>query len=630
MYGEFCVLLDKNAALNDVPSFSDYGSLLEAQTQSYKLGNIHALLRSYELKADMSEGEVSLLLGDAIYKGKLYQDAHQLASDEVEFDDFVEKARGCYLLIIVDSQTRSVTLLNDPLSLYPVYWFENERYAALSNVPIWMETILGEAGVVVDRDGLLAGYDLAIGTGAFGVTGWSEFHLIPFGTSATMTQAGLNLQEVRSLDRFFVTDKSLDELIDKSADEIQENVKAIAGSHYENKVSDITGGMDSRLVLSAIFSQDLKGEFLYHTNGEYPVPDANCALSIIERFELIRIKTKSDYSQSVATDPVGTFKKFIYQSQGSRFIYDRAFETNCVQDHLIKVGGGLAGGFKSTYSLRLAGDDEESLTVGDAVSSMFLPAKEYLSESLVSRLRRELQAEFSSLVNRYGLTLKSAMDFFYVLSRNRYFIGMGEFPNSAIRPKVHALYSESLVAAAMMLRDDERAVGKLHYELMKKLSPELWKLPFSGQSWSETLTEDEVSACSIMRAPITSKSSKLYSDVTTKDVFISSVAQNIATNHVSEMQVIDKQWRARQRALGRNWMWRNFDNIHAVAVEAIQGKSAFNKIFFNDEVINNIIKSSHKDYSRVSDVRSVLNILTLLFFINADEISVRVLPSCRR
>lgn len=456
MYGEFCILLDKSSELSDVPRFSDYGSLLEAQTQSYKLGNIHALLRSYELKADVGEGEVSLLLGDAIYKGRLYQDAHQLASDKVDVEDFVEKARGCYLLIKVDTQAHSVTLLNDPLSLYPVYWFENERYAALSNVPIWMETILGEVGVVVERDGLLAGYDLAIGTGAFGVTGWSEFHLIPFGNSATMTQSGLDLEEVRSLDRFFVTDKSLDELIENSAAEIQENVKAIAGSHYENKVSDITGGMDSRLVLSAIFSQGLKDEFLYHTNGEHPVPDANCALSIMERFGLTRIKTKTDYSQSVATHPITTFKKFIYQSQGSRFIYDRAFETNCVQNNLIKVGGGLAGGFKSTYSMRLALSDVEQVSLKDAVDAMFLPAAKYLSDGFVSRVYSEISETFSFLHERYGLSYRAAMDFFYVLSRNRYFIGVGEFPNSAIRPKVHALYSESLIKAAFNLACSDR------------------------------------------------------------------------------------------------------------------------------------------------------------------------------
>lgn len=622
MYGEFCILLDKDTALSDVSSFPAYGSLLEAQTQHYKLGNIHALLRSYELKAEMREGEVLLLLGDAIYKSKLYQDAHQLISDTVDIEDFVEKARGCYLLVKVDAQARSVTLLNDPLSLYPVYWFENERYAALSNVPIWMESILGEAGVEVERDGMLAGYDLAIGTGAFGVTGWSEFHLVPFGTSATMTQAGLDLKEVRSLDRFFTTDKSLDELIEKSAAEIKENVQAIAGSHYENKVSDITGGMDSRLVLSAIFSQGLKDEFLYHTNGEHPVPDANCALSIMERFELTRIKTKSDYSQSVATDPINTFKKFIYQSQGSRFIYDRAFETNCIQNHIIKVGGGLAGGFKSTYSLRLGEVNEDDLSVDDAVSAMFLPAKGYLSESLLNRLGRELHEELSMLVSRYGLTLKSAMDFFYVLSRNRYFIGVGEFPNSAIRPKVHALYSESLISAAMMLNDNERAGGKLHYELMKKLSPELWVLPFSDQLWSEKLIDHDEMASEIIHAPITSKSSKLYGNVKTQQVILHSLFQD--EEDTIEAFKVDKKWREWQRSLGRNWMWRNFDVIHSLAVRHTSSDHEVISCFFKDDFFNSLAKRKYSDFKRASDVRSVINILILSIFFNKDEKVSRV------
>lgn len=251
---------------------------------------------------------------------------------------------------------------------------------------------------------------------------------------------------------------------------------------------------------------------------------------------------------------------------------------------------------------------------------MFLPAKEYLSEPLVSRLERELHAEFSSLVDRYGLTLKSAMDFFYVLSRNRYFIGMGEFPNSAIRPKVHALYSESLIAAAMLLRDDERAVGKLHYELMKKLSPELWKLPFSEQSWSESLVRNGRSAGNLVHAPITSKSDKLYGKVHIREVAIQSVPQEKISK--LEGNEIDNKWRERQRALGRNWMWRNFDIIHSLSVKHVEGDCGLINVFFQKKFLDNLFSRPHSSFKRAADVRAVINILILyLFYIKSEEVS---------
>ncbi|WP_311945493.1 hypothetical protein [Halomonas piscis] len=616
MYGEFCFLLDKRGLLGALEKCPDYGSLLEAQTQNYKLGEIHVFLRSYELKASEADGNITLLFGDAIYRSKLYQDAQQIEHDQLDVADFIENARGSFLLVKIDTQSNTVSLYNDLLSLYPVYWFENEQYAALSNMPIWMESVLSAAGVEVARDGLLAGYDLAIGTGAFGVTGWSEFHLIPFGTSLTLTQTKLEFNELRALDRFFNTNDSLDALIEKSAIELKENVKAIAGSHHANKVSDITGGMDSRLVLAAILSQGLEDQFLYHTNGEYPVPDANCALSIMEKFGLTRIRTSCQYSQPVATKPISTFRKFVYQSQGSRFICDRAFETNCVQDDLIKVGGGLAGGFKSTYSLRLKAAEDKQVSLEDAVSAMFLPATERLSASLVSRIREELASEFSGIHERYKVSYKAAMDFFYVLSRNRYFIGMGEFPNSAVRPKVHALYSQSLISAGLMLQDDERGSGKLHFELMKRLSPSLCKLPFAGQSWSESIVNAESDMFYMAGAPITVKSAKLYNNVDEKRIELSSAPQE-----EDEEEVInkDEEWRKKQKDLGRNWMWRNFDSIYFSSFALVNKSNSLEGDVFKSGHIREVFKKPYYKFSRANEIRSLLFITHLSIFRSSIE-----------
>lgn len=616
MYSEFCFLLDKQGVLGALEKCPDYGSLLEAQTQNYKLGNIYAFFRSYELKACVGEGSITLLLGDAIYRSKLYQDAQQVQHDQLDIADFIENARGSFLLIEIDTQTNTVTLYNDPLSLYPVYWFENEQYAALSNMPIWMESVLSAAGVEVERDGLLAGYDLAIGTGAFGVTGWSEFNLIPFGTSLSLTQAKLKFNEFRSLDKFFNTDDSLDTLIERSVIELKENIKAIAESHYTNKVSDITGGMDSRLVLAAIFSQGLEGKFLYNTNGEYPVPDANCALSIMEKFGLTRIRTLCQYSQPVATKPISTFKKFIYQSQGSRFIYDRAFETNCVQDHLIKVGGGLAGGFKSTYSLRLKAKEGQKVGLEDAVSAMFLPATEYLSDSLVNRIHKELFSGFSDIHKKYNVSYNAVMDFFYVLSRNRYFIGMGEFSSSAVRPKVHALYSQSLIAAALKLEDDERANGKLHFELMRRLSPSLCKLPFAGQSWSKSIVSYEDGMPDIIAAPITVKSTKLYEHVNEERVELLSTQQE---GEEEEVLHKDEKWRKKQRDLGRNWMWRNFDNIYSSSFVLVSKSRSLEGSVFKAGYIQDVFKKPYYKFNRADEVRSLLFITHLAIFRSSIE-----------
>lgn len=624
MYGEFCFFLDKKQRVSGCEGFSSFGSLLETQVQELKLGNITGLMRAYDSKINISEGEVVILLGEAVYDGILYSSAHQLYLDKVDVSLFVEKARGSFLIIKINSLTSEVSFFNDSLSLYPVYFFENERFVALSNMPIWMESVLLDLGVSVARDGHLAGYDLAIGTGAFGVTGWSEFHLIPFGTAISLTQKKLSINECRPLKRFF-TDLPFEKLAKNAESELKENINAIAKSYYKNKVVDITGGMDSRLVLSIIFSLNFKDSFIYNTNGEYPVPDANCALSIMEKFGLTRVKFDCDYQQSVATQPIATFKKYIYQSQGARFIYDRAFETNCKQAGLIKVGGGLAGGFKSTYSLRLSDQHQGDPSLVQAVDAMFLPSAKYLAKDLVASIRKNLEKQFVVLHEQYGLSYKAAMDFFYVLSRNRYFIGVGEMPSSAIRPKVHALYSESLIKAAFKLTDSERKSGKLHYVLMKSLSPALFKLPFSDQSWDTEIlsSEDKVSIDDIK--PITAKSERHYREVKEKNIKLKSKPQETEADDAAVM--VDTAWRERQRKLGRNWMWRNFDNIHS------QAKMLFNKddvdlsFVFQEQGIGFIIKNHHTEYKRASDLRAVINVLFLLLFVSRNESVSRVSDS---
>lgn len=619
MYGEFCIVLDKkNCGFPNIKNVSQ-GSLLHADTNVLNIDNITFLFRSYGLDFNFCGSIGRVLLGEAIYKGSLMQNASQCDWDDV--DDFKRNARGNWALIEVDLCSQSIEVFNDSLGLYPVYFFENDDVSVVSNLPLWMEGVLKDIGVFVKRDGLLAAYELAMGTGAFGVTAWSEISLLKQGASAYVNKSNLNIVENLSEKRFFNCSLTFDELIDEGEKDLRENVRAISNSNYKLKICDVTGGKDSRLVLSAILGEELKDGFVFNTQGSHPKPDANSALNIMDKLSLTRVRWRRDYKPLVGEAPIAAFKSFLYQSQGMRLLYDRPFETNIVQPGILMVGGGLAGGFKSAFSLRVSKEKGQELLLEEAVDSMFLPSAKHVADNVIQDLRGKLLELFSDLKSESNVSYRTIMDFFYVLSRNRYFIGIGEFPNSLIRPKIHALYSEALISASIKLKDEERLSSFVHFKLIGKMFPRLLSMPFADKGWGKYI-EKMYEGTGFVNNVINYKSPRLYNDVSTTVVHVSALPQNIVRDS-DEVLNVDPEWRQRQKELGRNWLWLYFDNIHSVA-RRFFNNGCFLESGIKETVIEDVINKDYGEFKKSGELRVTVELLMHKIFQEGGEVPTSV------
>ncbi len=82
------------------------------------------------------------------------------------------------------------------------------------------------------------------------------------------------------------SDQDVDEVVSSAADALARNVVLAASMPSLRRAFELTGGHDSRLVLSLALRAGVQHEFSYLTWGEPGLPDLDVALALASRFEL--------------------------------------------------------------------------------------------------------------------------------------------------------------------------------------------------------------------------------------------------------------------------------------------------------------------------------------------------------
>lgn len=539
--------------------------------------------------------------GEVVLEDALYECASELPSNCSSLE-LKKDGRGSF--VVISEEGGLVKVKNDPLSLSPVYLYQDDDVFVCGNAPLVMESFLLEMGRDVTRSAQLSAYEVLLGTPMFEKKSWDEFSLLPFDKEVLLSAKGKSIKAFFGNKLFYDPSESYTELVQKGVRELACNIKALASADKKYKVVDLTGKMDSRCILAAILNQELGDEFLFHTNGGYPLPDANVAYSIMNQFGLTAIKVEGARKGCLTTDPLKEIAFFVHSSQGMRVVYDRALESHCVQPSLIKVGGALGGGFKMSRSSSCPADIEKK----DFIESLISKGDMRVSASFKKKVRDELNAYYDSCIEE-GFSPPSIYDRIMIDYRNRYFNSIGECSNHPVRPKFHALYSVSLVKACMALSDAEKVSGKIHYDVIKKLFPPLLDVPFADKQWAKELSENSPQ-------PITVASEKLYVEPARERLdLLNGNGEEAVVAIPSER----KKWVALQKSLGKNWMWQNLDILHPVFKESYQKNRALLEIFFDKNSLERLSSVDYKKIRRNSDARALVGLIFIVSFILRGE-----------
>lgn len=285
-------------------------------------------------------------------------------------------------------------------------------------------------------------------------------------------------------------------LLDDLRGDIASSIRAALTLSVRNRLADLTGGKDSRLVLSVMLDEGLADRFEFRTWGAPDLADVVVAKQIAEAFGLRHMVN--------AIDP---------SAFGCRVGLDAAlreagYGTLSDREIAMRVTVGSWSGMRNVFepraacapggaSVRLSGLCGEVLrtnfpgasrlrSIRDAVR---FPRRD-LNFGVAGILRPEAEEHYDQEVRRALLSdfterdvPQDAVDAFYVRNRLRRWFGTGQEVDAHNR--VFPLYSNVGVRAAFAIGAEDRHAERLHLEIIRQGCEPLSRLPFDTGRWNE-------------------------------------------------------------------------------------------------------------------------------------------------
>jgi hypothetical protein len=248
--------------------------------------------------------------------------------------------------------------------------------------------------------------------------------------------------------------------------------------------SPLTGGRDSRLLAALLIRAGVSARYV--TAGEPSSADAQIGAAIAQAFDLPHtIVTITEADVVNRWDDLAW--SYVRQNDGLSSLWEIASvlelapHVERLKVGLWGIGGEIARGFYGEPRLYLNGRDVASV-------------QRYLVEKKVADagglVRREATALARDYVHRFvrecvamGFAPVDAPDVFYAFQRVGRWGGNNARRVMPIQDLFTPFSSRAFVSAAFALPASQRYTEPLHYSLMRRLSPELHRLPFDGKPW---------------------------------------------------------------------------------------------------------------------------------------------------
>jgi hypothetical protein len=400
-----------------------------------------------------------------------YAATHPLVDPGQPFD-------GLYTAVSIGASGRGV-VVTDPCSIAMLYRAENDDVVAVSTsahlaarVAAWPDP--------PDRDPLGAAWLPLLGSYVGDRTGYVGTRVLPVGSYVEIDpRFGCRVRFANPTPWADDADASAgpsdDEAIEQVHEDLLASVRSIAELPARQRVADITGGRDSRLILAMMLETGVTDRFTFRTrSADDRAPDSVVGRMIAERFQL----NQELVTIAAFDDPVA------FQRRMHTHVFHTAGMTSCWD-----LGGSL--GISTTP--RVTG------FVGEIMRSHFTSYPESLREarralhartpvdarSLVrpdvrATLVADVDRELFDRLDAIGST-QDRLDEYYVRHRLRRWFGtnqeLGHLGN------LYPLYQLRGMQAAFTLGPAARANDRLAFALTRAASPDLAKLPLANSGW---------------------------------------------------------------------------------------------------------------------------------------------------
>lgn len=394
----------------------------------------------------------------------------------------------------------------DEIGLSPLYYSvekkymrggEEKRTVFISNNPHLIAVYKRELGIKVEVEPTLSVWHTIGITNESNVTGYRGVYRVePWTYICLDSRDNINFP---SKNRMFFHTKYEDACID-SIKQLRKGMETI-NNKYSKRYAQLTGGFDSRLVLAFIMDNGVQNSYKFITNGNEQNPDCIVAAMIAKKFELNhQWQKRKEYERE-------TERKKIDDTVREALMW------NAMESGLVRMQGFMG-----------IDTDEVCLNgMGAAFAKSFGFAKGF--KTLMCRHFRSQKIDFENL--SYEQQAYAYSCFGYADADRMYLTEMGmeaadnfrkrlfdftynRFPEnmnyadsmSAYRWRIHNcnlssmenncifLYSPIVLESSRKLEPILRQEGKLYFDIMWRLKPELCLIPYENRTYHQEIYKE--------------------------------------------------------------------------------------------------------------------------------------------
>lgn len=462
------------------------------------------------LRVDNDTSCLYLFDGHVFYKNTFLHTLLDIKTKQVEevFDALENKAMndvsGVFCTAKIDLKTKGFRLYCDPLSQYPIASWESGNSYVVSNNVLLIEKFLQFHGYKLQRDPLCM---LRNAIAVLNVSLTSPYKEISFQPPRTALHGGTGLtrRELFTWQYLCSPSATYDECLEAAAERLKDKCNALIGSmpgHYI--MSDLTGGMDSRMVFAALLASGNSDVIEFWCNTRYPHPDANIADHIIDRYKLRQGTTllngvNEDFTieQSIS--------RGLFRNRGARY-KDWSGLGQGYFPKMVRLNGcfgeiGRSNVLSNVFKEIGRSDVPSNIFKKFGRSSFGLKnfSKKTIQhlqnvgslELITEKGKHEIADPIQDMVvqmSDMGIPQDSMSDMLYLEGRGRYHFGHYFACNNGLFISPCLIYDLNLVWANAHLSSEERFSGKAQFDLIRMLGgDELVEVPLADKRWAESI-----------------------------------------------------------------------------------------------------------------------------------------------
>lgn len=267
--------------------------------------------------------------------------------------------------------------------------------------------------------------------------------------------------------------------------DVLSSVNAILDHSSEQKIAHVTGGFDSRLILSAMQALGRTSEALFFCSGPEGTTDRQVADSLTTEYNLRRVA-------GAGLTPASTnlmAEKLLGPLFSSGGLTSSGPVGREMSVSVSAVGGGYGEVLRTFYGQRPVANEQGALD-RNMVRKSYLDttsqAASNISKTALAELERLLWAEFQKLENQYGF-VDFVGDAHYTHSRNRYHIGQNSLLWSRVGARFDPLYSVAGFALSASVPQTVRSANTIGFDLMSSFDRSLLEHKFDYDRFNEHL-----------------------------------------------------------------------------------------------------------------------------------------------